>query len=68
MTTQRTAQRIHASVLDFEVRQRSAQPGTRVGNVPQRNGFGFTNVNFSAPNYPLPGLQIRVGIFWGFID
>ncbi len=32
------------------------------------NGFGWYNNNFVAPNYPEPGLIIRVGIFWGFIN
>jgi Putative porin len=32
------------------------------------NGFGFYNNNFVAPGYPEPGMIIRVGIFWAFID
>ena len=32
------------------------------------NGFGFTNNNFIAPNYPSPGLLIRFGFFWGFVN
>lgn len=32
------------------------------------NGFHFTNNNFAAPNYPLPGLIIRFGIFWSFVN
>lgn len=32
------------------------------------DGFGFTNNNLVAPNYPLPGLQIRFGIYWGFVN
>ena len=31
-------------------------------------GFGFTNNNFSAPNYPTPGLIFRVGVQWGFVN
>jgi hypothetical protein len=30
--------------------------------------FGFTNNNFLLPNYALPGLQIRIGIYWGFVN
>ena len=30
--------------------------------------FGFTNNNFVAPGYPLPGLQIRIGVYWGFVN
>jgi hypothetical protein len=32
------------------------------------NGFGFTNYNFVAPGYPYPGLRIRLGIYWGFVN
>jgi hypothetical protein len=31
-------------------------------------GFGFTNNNLVAPGYPLPGLQIRIGVYWGFVN
>lgn len=31
-------------------------------------GFGFYNNNFVAPAYPYPGMIIRVGIFWTFIN
>jgi hypothetical protein len=30
--------------------------------------FGFTNNSFAAPLYPLPGLVIRFGIKWGFVN
>ena len=30
--------------------------------------WGFTNNNFAAPGYPYPGLLIRLGIFWGFVN
>ncbi|MFT4095246.1 MAG: hypothetical protein QM640_16570 [Niabella sp.] len=29
---------------------------------------GFTNNNLAAPEYPYPGLMIRFGIYWGFIN
>jgi len=31
-------------------------------------GFGFTNNNLAAPGYPYPGLQIRFGIWWSFVN
>ena len=31
-------------------------------------GFGFTNNNFAAPLYPTPGLVIRFGIKWTFVN
>ncbi len=30
--------------------------------------YGFTNNNFAAPEYPYPGLLIRLGISWGFVN
>ncbi len=33
-----------------------------------QNGFGFTHNNFAAPGYPTPGLIIRFGIFWSFVN
>lgn len=32
------------------------------------NGFGFTHNNFAAPHYPTPGMLIRFGIQWGFVN
>lgn len=31
-------------------------------------GFGFTNNNFAAPDYPYPGLVFRLGIYWSFVN
>jgi hypothetical protein len=31
-------------------------------------GFGFTNNNLAAPDYPTPGLLIRFGINWSFVN
>lgn len=31
-------------------------------------GFGFTQNNMVAPGYLLPGLQIRVGVYWSFVN
>jgi hypothetical protein len=35
---------------------------------PKNSGFGFTNNNLVVPGYPLPGLQIRVGVYWSFVN
>jgi hypothetical protein len=32
------------------------------------DGFGFTRNNPVAPGYYLPGLQVRVGVFWRFVN
>lgn len=34
----------------------------------QNKTFGFNNFSFVRPYYPKPGLWIRVGIFWNFIN
>lgn len=31
-------------------------------------GFGFTNNNLVAPGYAMPGLLIRIGIYWSFVN
>jgi len=30
--------------------------------------YGFTNNNLLAPGYALPGLQIRLGVYWSFVN
>lgn len=32
------------------------------------DGFGFTNNNLAAPGYPYPGLIIRLGVYWSFVN
>lgn len=32
------------------------------------DGFGFTNNNFAAPDYPTPGYIFRFGIVWRFVN
>lgn len=39
-----------------------------LNTVSFKNGFGFTHNNFAAPTYPTPGLIIRFGIRWWFIN
>jgi hypothetical protein len=29
---------------------------------------GFTAHNFAAPDYPYPGLVLRLGIYWSFVN
>jgi hypothetical protein len=56
--------------LNFRIRSFTAYVRTENLNTMQigAGGFGFTNNNFVAPGYPSPGLLIRVGIFWGFVN
>lgn len=39
-----------------------------LNSVDFANGFGFTKSNFAAPNYIYPGLMIRFGIQWNFVN
>ena len=32
------------------------------------SNFGFSNNNLVAPGYALPGLQFRLGVYWGFVN
>jgi len=57
--------------LNFRIRSftayvRAENLNTITFNGP--GGFGFTNNNFVAPNYPYPGLRTRLGIFWSFVN
>ena len=56
--------------LHFRIRTFTAYVRTENLNTARAGatGFGFSNNNFVAPNYPSPGLLIRIGIFWGFIN
>lgn len=36
--------------------------------ITEGGGFGFTNNNLAAPDYPYPGLQIRFGVYWSFVN
>lgn len=33
-----------------------------------KNGFGFINNNFAAPHFPTPGMIIRFGVRWWFVN
>jgi hypothetical protein len=37
-------------------------------NAVRFSPFGFYSNNFSAPSYPMPGLLLRLGIYWGFVN
>jgi hypothetical protein len=59
---------LHAFV---HLRIRTFKAYLRVENlntVTTVGGFGFNHNNFAAPYYPLPGLFIRFGIYWTFIN
>jgi hypothetical protein len=59
---------IHA-FLHFRIRSFKAY--IRAENLNTANnlgGFQFNHNNLAAPNYPTPGLIIRFGIYWGFVN
>lgn len=42
--------------------------GENLNSLRIKDEFGFTNNNLAAPLYPYQGLQIRLGIFWTFVN
>lgn len=58
--------------LYLHLRIRSFTAYVRVENLNAMafspNGFGFYHNNFVAPNYPSPGMLIKFGFFWGFVN
>ncbi|HJU46316.1 MAG TPA: putative porin [Chitinophagaceae bacterium] len=58
-----------AAFLHFRIKSFTAYiRAENLNTMSFRGGFGFTNNNFAAPDYPYPGRLIRVGIFWGFVN
>ena len=55
--------------LHFRVRSfRAFLRFENLNTISTKNGFGFTNNSFAAPGYPTPGLMLRLGIFWTFVN
>lgn len=54
--------------LHFRIKTFSAYIRAENLNTFNPSGGGFTNNNVPTYNYPYPGLQIRVGIFWSFVN
>jgi len=56
-----------SAFLHFRIKSFSAY--VRAENLNSlKLGGGFTNNNIPTINYPYPGLQIRFGIFWSFVN
>lgn len=60
-----------SAFLHFRIR--SFKAFVRVENlntmqITEQGGFGFTHNNLAAPGYPYPGLQIRLGVWWNFVN
>jgi hypothetical protein len=57
--------------LLFHLRIRSFKAFVRAENLNTAqftNGFSFSQNNFAAPDYPYPGLVMRFGIYWSFVN
>ncbi len=55
---------VHFRIKSFKLYFRAENLNTAQVN----DGFGFTRNNFAAPGYPYPGLLIRLGIYWSFVN
>ncbi len=68
--TVRIANRPDVALL-FHFRIRSFKAYYRIENLNTasfENGFGFKRHNFAAPEYPYPGMVMRFGIYWSFVN
>jgi hypothetical protein len=55
----------------FNFRIRSFKAYVRAENlntVSFNDGFGFKEYNLAAPDYPYPGLILRFGVYWSFVN
>jgi len=55
---------LHFRIRNFTAFFRVENLNTATSN----NGFGFRHHNFAAPGYPYPGLNLRLGIYWSFVN
>jgi hypothetical protein len=55
-----------AAYAHFRIKSFTAY--VRAENLNAFGGGGFNNNNIIIPDYPYPGLQIRLGIFWSFVN
>jgi hypothetical protein len=59
---------IHA-FLHFRIRSFKAYVrAENLNTVRLLGGFQFNNNNLAAPGYPTPGLNIRFGVYWSFVN
>jgi hypothetical protein len=58
-----------AGLLHFRIRTFTAYIRAENLNTARIfGGFQFNNNNLAAPDYPTPGLVLRLGIFWSFVN
>ena len=59
---------IHA-FFNFRIRSfRAYVRAENLNTIEYDNGINFTRYNFSAPDFPYPGLVLRLGIYWSFVN
>jgi hypothetical protein len=58
-----------AGYMHFRIRNfRAFIRAENLNTITGQNGFGFRHHNFGAPGYPYPGLNLRLGIYWSFVN
>ena len=58
-----------AAYLHFRIRNfRAFFRAENLNTITTVNGFGFRHNNFAAPDHPYPGLNLRMGIYWSFVN
>jgi hypothetical protein len=57
---------VHFRIRSFKAFIRAENLNTM--QITQEGGFGFTKNNLAAPGYPYPGLLIRFGVWWDFVN
>jgi len=55
---------VHFRIRPFKAFIRAENLNT----IRNNGGVNFTNNNLVAPGYALPGLQIRLGVYWSFVN
>jgi hypothetical protein len=55
--------------LNFRIRSFKLYiSAANLNSISTTNGFGFKSNNIPAPDYAYPGLQLRFGIYWNFVN
>lgn len=57
---------VHFRIKSFKLYFRAENLNS--AQLSSENGFGFTKNNIEVPGYPYPGLVLRFGIYWSFVN
>jgi hypothetical protein len=55
---------LHINIKNF----RGFLRAENINTLSLKNGFNWTNNNLAAPLYANPGMLLRIGIYWGFVN